>query len=118
MSAMKILGGDFGKGQGAFNGKFVELPDPSSLWGKKLSFFSSDIEEVALANEANVKKFGGAAGWGVVGGLALGPLGLLAGVALGGNKKEVTFVARFKDGRKFLATVDNKTYTKILGATM
>jgi len=54
----------------------------------------------------------------VVGALALGPVGLLAGVILGGNKKEVTFVARLKDGRKFLATVDSKTYAKILGSTM
>ena len=39
----------------------------------------------------------------------LGPVGLL----LGGKKKEVTFIARFKDGRKMLATTDNKTFVSL-----
>jgi hypothetical protein len=35
---------------------------------------------------------------------------------LGGRKKEVTFIARFKDGRKLLATTDSSTYTKLQAA--
>lgn len=116
--AMKVLGGDFGKGTGAYAFGGMSVPDPASNWGGLISFPCSDVEEVTVATEDSVKKFGGAAGWGAVGALALGPVGLLAGVILGGNKKEVTFVARFKDGRKFLATVDSKTYGKILGATI
>lgn len=49
--------------------------------------------------------------------LALGQVGLLAGLILGGNKKEVTFVAKFKDGRKMLATTDSKSFTKMQAAT-
>ena len=63
-----------------------------------------------------MKKIGGTVGWGAVGAIALGPVGLLAGLLLGGKKKEVTFVARFKDGRKLLATTDNGTFTKIKAA--
>ncbi|MGI2002125.1 hypothetical protein [Shewanella frigidimarina] len=52
-----------------------------------------------------------------MGALALGPAGLLAGLLLGGGKsKDVTFVAKFKDGRKFLGTTDNKTFTKLQAA--
>lgn len=52
-----------------------------------------------------------------MGALALGPAGLLAGLLLGGEKsKDVTFVAKFKDGRKFLGTTDNKTFTKLQAA--
>lgn len=118
MAKMKVLGGDFGKGDGFYAFGGMSLPDPSSIWGSKINLQCSDLTEVALATEDSVKKLGGAAGWGAVGALALGPVGLLAGVILGGNKKEVTFIAKLNDGRKFMATVDSKTYTKILAATM
>lgn len=118
MASMKVLGGDFGKGNGTYAFGGLSLPDPASNWGGQVSIPCSFLEEVAIATEDSVKKFGGAAGWGAVGALALGPVGLLAGVILGGNKKDVTFVARLRDGKKFLATVDSKTYAKILGATM
>jgi len=45
-----------------------------------------------------------------------GPMGLLAGLMLGGRKKEVTFVARFKDERKLLATTDRKTFIALQAA--
>jgi hypothetical protein len=32
---------------------------------------------------------------------------------LGGNKKEVAFVAYLNDGRKFMATTDGKSWKKI-----
>jgi hypothetical protein len=56
------------------------------------------------------------AGWGIVGAVLLGPVGLLAGLLAGGRGKDVTFVGVHKDGRKFFATTDSKTYTKISAA--
>lgn len=76
----------------------------------------SDLESVDLATEDSVKRVGGTVGWGAAGAIALGPVGLLAGLLLGGRGKDVTFVAKFKDGRKILATTDSKTYTKIAAA--
>jgi hypothetical protein len=52
----------------------------------------------------------------VAGAVLLGPLGLLAGVLVGGRKKEITFVAKLKDGRKFLGTPDSKTFTQLQAA--
>ncbi|QMU61164.1 MAG: hypothetical protein GKR92_05395 [Gammaproteobacteria bacterium] len=46
-------------------------------------------------------------------GVFLGPAGLLAGLLAGGKKKQITFVCKFKDGRKFLATVPSKVYMEI-----
>lgn len=43
----------------------------------------------------------------------LGPVGLLAGLLLGGKGTDVTFIAQFKDGRKMLATTDAKAFTKL-----
>jgi len=112
------LAGDFDKGDGWIGYDTVDLPDPSSIWGKKKKIKISEIEEIAIASEESVKKLGGAVGWGAVGALALGPAGLLAGVLLGGNKKEVTFIVKFKDGKKFMATGNQKAYTGLLAKTM
>lgn len=54
-----------------------------------------------------------ALGLAAIGSLLLGPLGLLAGLLMGGKKKEVTFSVKLKDGRRFLATADSKTFTKM-----
>ncbi len=85
-------------------------------------FFSADsmsvrsLSEVEIASEDSVKRVGGTIGWGAVGGLALGPVGLLAGLLLGGKSKEVTFVAVFKDGRRIFATADAKTFKQLKAA--
>ena len=60
-----------------------------------------------------LKNISGTIGWGAAGGLLLGPVGLLAGLLMGGKKKQVTFIAKFKDGRKLIATTDEKTWVEI-----
>lgn len=115
MAKLKIHAGDFVEGNNqVFSGEFI-LKKKGSLFSSEIIPFS-DLEEIALANEDAVKRIGGTIGWGAVGGAVLGPVGLLAGLLLGGKGKDVTFVAKFKDGRKMLATTDSKTYTKILAA--
>ena len=47
----------------------------------------SEIQELEPASEETVKRIGGAVGWGVVGGVLLGPVGLLAGFLAGGQGK-------------------------------
>jgi hypothetical protein len=42
---------------------------------------------------------------------------LLAGLLAGGRGKDVTFVCKLKDGRKFLATAPSKTYTELQAVT-
>ena len=81
--------------------------------GKSHTITRSEVEEVSLATEENVKRLGGTVGWGVAGAALLGPIGLLAGLLLGGKGKDVTFILKLKDGRKMLATTDSKTFTKI-----
>jgi hypothetical protein len=114
MASIKLHAGDWGKGSAAVHFGQIVFPWRSGLTQETRSV--SSIKSVMPASEQNVKKFAGSAGWGAVGALALGPLGLLAGVLAGGNKKEVTFIAEFGDGKKFLGTTDNKTYTKLLAA--
>lgn len=75
------------------------------------------ITSVEIASEENVARIGGALGWGAVGAAALGPVGLLAGLVLGGQGKDVTFVCRLSDGRAFLATAPSAVYTRLAAAT-
>lgn|SRR5690625_3429556 len=116
MAKIKVHAGDFRKGDGALHFGILVLPTeekPIAGEGIKLS----ELEEVEVASEESVKRLGGTIGWGVAGAVILGPVGLLAGLLAGGRKKEVTFVAKFKDGRKLLATTDSKTFTAMKAAT-
>ncbi len=73
----------------------------------------SEIDSLEVADEENVKRLGGTVGWGVVGAVALGPVGLLAGLLAGGRGKDVTFVCLLRDGRRFMATAPAKVYREI-----
>lgn len=116
MGQIKVLAGDFQVGEGSsfvFGGFTLRKP---GSWFETESVPPTFIEEIAVASEENVKRLGGTVGWGAAGALLLGPAGMLAGLLLGGRRKQVTFVARLKDGRKFLATTDAKTFTNIQAA--
>jgi len=115
MASIKVLAGDFIKGEGTVGYESLTLitkEHPST--GEAISF--TELQTVEVATEENVKSTGGTLGWGAVGALALGPVGLLAGLLLGGNNKEITFIAKFKDGRKIMATTDSETYTRLAAA--
>ncbi|MCV6599586.1 MAG: hypothetical protein OIF36_03805 [Alphaproteobacteria bacterium] len=51
-------------------------------------------------------------------GLLLGGPGLIVGAMLGGKKKDRTFIGTFKDGRRFMATADKKTYMSLQMASL
>lgn len=112
MTKITVHAGDFRKGDGEFNfGSFTLRTDKHRFFGETIAL--KNLESIEIATEENIKKIGGTIGWGIVGGLLLGPVGLLAGLIAGGRKKEITFVAKFKDGRKMFATTDNETFIKL-----
>jgi hypothetical protein len=111
MAKIKILAGDFPEGNcdyswGDFNFGFLS---------KNIS--DKQLDTVEIATEESVKRIGGTVGWGVAGAVILGPVGLLAGLLLGGKSKDITFIAKFKNGKKFMASTDNKTFTKLQAVT-
>jgi len=110
MAKIKILAGNFSKGNCDYShGNF------HFVHNKVIS--DKQLDAVEIATEENVKKIGGTIGWGVAGGAVFGPVGLLAGLLLGGKSKEVTFIAKFQNGMKFIATTDSKTFTKLQSIT-
>ena len=115
MATIKVLAGDFIEGTGQLSwGSLILKTKEHNFLGETISL--TELDTVDIATEENVKKIGGTVGWGVAGAVILGPVGLLAGLLLGGKNKEVTFVAKFKDGRKLMATADSKTFTKLQAA--
>ena len=111
-----VHAGDFLNGEGMFKADSFFLKTEANQEGQGEQIPIEELEAVEIATEESIKKIGGTIGWGVAGALILGPVGLLAGLLLGGNKKKVTFVAKFKDGRKLFASTDSKTYTKLQAA--
>jgi hypothetical protein len=111
MAKLKLHAGDW-QGTGEFIVSEFKLPRPGTVWSFD-RVNGLQLAEVELASEESVKRIGGTVGWGIAGAVVLGPVGLLAGLLLGGKGQDVTFVAKFKDGRRMLATTDSKTFTKI-----
>lgn len=61
-----------------------------------------DVSSFQVVTEENKASILGKVGWGAVGAIALGPLGLLAGVLGGGNRRDRVMAVEFRDGRRVL----------------
>lgn len=114
MAKIKIHAGDFPKGDAAIHFGKIVLPWQASDGFTRKTIALAELEEIDVASEENVKRVGGTIGWGAAGALVLGPVGLLAGLLLGGKKTEVTFVAKFKGDKKLLGSTDSKTYKAMM----
>jgi hypothetical protein len=110
MASIKVLAGDFKSSPTRFDGTALHmLTDEHSFLGEPYQL--DTLADIQLATEENVKKMGGTIGWGAAGALILGPVGLLAGLLLGGKKKDINFIGRFTDGKMFMATSNTKVFS-------
>lgn len=112
MSTINVLAGNIKKGKWNFNG-FIGNVSMNQTFGENINLGKYSVKDISLLDEEKKKKLAGTAGWGFVGALALGPLGAIGGILLGGNKKNITFVCELEDGRKFMAETDSKVWKKI-----
>lgn len=117
MAKIKLLAGNFGTGSAMLGGKTITVPRPDLGVFKHEQIHFPMLASVQVATEENVKRVGGTVGWGVAGAALLGPVGLLAGLLVGGRGKDVTFITELKDGRRFMGTTDAGTYKKLAAAT-
>ena len=113
--SFEIHAGDFKKGgtHQFVRGKLV-MDVPGKFFRETIP--QDQIEALEVASEESVKRIGGTVGWGVAGAMLLGPFGALAGLLAGGVGKDVTFVCKLRDGRKFLATAPSKVFTELSAA--
>ncbi len=116
MADIKILAGDWEKPYKfiitPFSGK---KPTLSVMKGMEMETFNKyHIASIDMVNEETKNSVLAKAGWGAAGAVVLGPLGLLAGVLGGGNKRKTVVSVVLKDGRKALLECDPKTLKKLL----
>lgn len=117
MGAIKVIAGDFKICETSqFTSNTLLMHVDGKFWPEKI--YPTDLALVDVATEESVIRVGGAAGWGFAGSVVLGPVGLLAGLLLGGRGKDVTFICLLRDGRKFIATAPAKTFNKIKRAAL
>lgn len=110
MSTIKILAGDIPAQKAKLQ---IRMGKPWII-GESVSIdLNRYLSSAEPLTEEKVKKLSGTAAWGFVGAVALGPLGAIGGMLIGGNKQRVTFVAELKDGRRFMAETDGKTWQKL-----
>ncbi len=112
LGRIEIIAGDFKKGKDSqfVRGKFLMKKEGKFI---RETIPISELAKVEQATEEAVVSIGGAAGWGLAGGVLLGPVGLLAGLLLGGRGKDSTFICMFKDGRKFLGTASTSVFNDL-----
>ena len=114
MPAIKIHGGDFGRARASVclsicQGRLLSIS--RGLFRGRFRFvMSREVASVQIVDASNYKSTGGAANAAVTGAVLLGGAGGLAGLMLGGNKREVSFVCMLRDGRQFVATVDRRVF--------
>jgi hypothetical protein len=76
------------------------------------------LDTVDVQTEEDIRSLLGAAGWGLLGSVMLGPAGLVLGALWGArSQKEICFAAHLKDGRKFLGLTDAATFQRFKAAT-
>ena len=112
MAIFTVHAGDFKQG---LKHEFLRGKLHMRVQGKffRETICSSQVAKIESATEESVVRLSGAAGWGITGGLILGPVGLLAGLLLGGRSQDITFICIFKDGRKFLGTAPSKVFAAL-----
>jgi hypothetical protein len=117
MSTIQVHGGDFLPGDAWFAFGTLSLrTEAHRFLGEKIPV--TKLVSAEAVTQETVKKLAGTLGWGAVGVVLAGPLGLLAGALVGGSKSKVTFILAVEDGRKALATADSATYAALLGAVV
>src|SRR5690606_11690243 len=118
---MKVLAGDWKADspiavKKSFTGKWQALMISAGIF-KVDAVPMSDITEFQVVTEENRASILGKVGWGAAGLVVLGPLGLLAGVLGGGNRRDRVMVIKTRDGRSAMIKGNSKEAEAFMAAT-
>ena len=72
------------------------------------------LSQCEIVTDENKVNFIGAAGWGAVGGILTGGIGILAGALLGGRGKATVCAIKFPDGSQFIVQGKTKDVAKLM----
>lgn len=107
---VRVMDGDLPKGEWIYGKGFLEIPHLARATRIDLSKLLITAEPLSLERK---KKLAQTAGLGVAGWLALGPLGAIGGLVLGGIRTEIFFSANLADGRAFIGVTDPRTWALV-----
>lgn len=99
--------------EGKFKGQYL-IKDVNNIVSISYGFFKSyqitkeNVEKIELLTAEKSKDIGSSVARGLVGGILLGPVGLVAGALVGKDSNINRFEIMYKDGEKSLVEVDKK----------
>ena len=105
--------------EGKFKGQYL-IKDVNNIVSISYGFFKSyqitkeNVEKIELLTAEKSKDIGSSVARGLVGGILLGPVGLVAGALVGKDSNINRFEITYKDGEKSLVEVDKKLGDYIL----
>ena len=112
---MKVIGGGLPNGaeiSSSMFGKYT-LEIPEGFFKSRKVVLNDHLIAVEHITEENKYSILGKAGWGTLGAIALGPVGLLAGLVLGGNSKELCCACKLDTGEEFLVSCEVEECQKL-----
>jgi len=111
VASVRVIGGDLPKGNGDYMfGQLTLKTGFGQLFGEH---FEDQLVDVQVITDENRKSWSDALGLGALSSLAFGPAGWMAGLVLGGNRRETSFVGRLADGRRFVAKTKPSVVQKL-----
>ena len=100
--------------EGDYKGKLIVIAKNklvifSGMFKEKIDLDRNTIESYEVITEEHRKSAASGISRGLVGGALLGPVGMLAGLSAK-NKGDYNIIIELKDGKRFMAEVDDKVY--------
>ena len=116
MADIYVLGGSFPKAKGSYGlGKMYIKTSKLQWLGHDVTGLLIDVQPISARSKKSIMD---AIGVGAIGSLAFGNAGFIAGLILGGNKREASFVATLSDGRRFIAKAKPRVVDKIIAIAL
>ena len=90
------------------------VPHLSLSLTKSIELTKANVQSYEVMDESHSKSTSSTIGRGLVGGLLLGPVGMLGGALTSKSKGIYVLALEFKDGSRSLLEVDDKIYRAIM----
>ncbi|MBE7184508.1 MAG: hypothetical protein INR68_08895 [Methylobacterium mesophilicum] len=118
MTKIVIIAGDWPSGTDVtYAPGFFGKPSSILIGWTGGRFYAEHIASAEHVTEQNSTSVLGKVGWGAVGSVALGPVGLLAGLVAGGKRQHTIVALELVDGRKALLKCDQAGFEAVMKAS-